>query len=309
MDHNKKASKDTVVARAGEHEFAHLIHNPYKCSSPAACRAPFCSPPTRNRSIAQQGGPQRVDSCVRQQSKPAYICRGCARAERFQIVAEIADWGLFGGEDGDRQLQRVGQQVHERARHDLCALVSPRCLRRRADVMIAIVSINREDGTANAHKPRSRLSDYVDMDVPAPAEQAPGPAAETPEAAARRRRFAELLEEFRHTAVLVPLGEADGPDRERGMLTADWNGVRFILAFSDGQALARYAQARGEFAREWMYQTVLGARLLDVAVQAAGVPCGVALDCADGTDGMVFPPVRGVVPDKAAVDFEAGGAA
>ncbi|MGW2774285.1 hypothetical protein ACWC4C_17500 [Streptomyces olivaceoviridis] len=146
------------------------------------------------------------------------------------------------------------------------------------------------------------------MDVPVTAEQALEPAAENREVAARRRRFGELLEEFRRTAVLVPLGEAGGPDGERGWLTADWNGVRFILAFSDGQALARYAQARGEFAREWTYQTVLGARLLDVAVPAAGVPCGVALDCADGPDGMVFPPVRGVVPDDAAVDFETGGA-
>ncbi|AYN43686.1 hypothetical protein D9753_16370 [Streptomyces dangxiongensis] len=163
-----------------------------------------------------------------------------------------------------------------------------------------------EDSTANSHKPRSRLSDYVDMDVPAPAEPAPQPAAGDPEADAGRKRFAELLDKFRRTAVLVPLGEADRPDHERGLLTADLNGVRFILAFSDGQALARYAQARGEFAREWTYQTILGARLLDVAVPAAGVPCGVALDCADGPDGMVFPPVRGVVPDEAAVDFETG---
>ncbi|MFF1406338.1 hypothetical protein [Streptomyces sp. NPDC058294] len=144
------------------------------------------------------------------------------------------------------------------------------------------------------------------LDVPGPAGQTPAQAAGNDEADARRRRFAELLGQFRRTAVLVPLGESDGPDSERGLLTADLNGVRFILAFSDGQALARYAQARGEFAREWTYQTVLGARLLDVAVPAAGVPCGVALDCADGPYGMVFPPVRGVVPDEAAVDFETG---
>ncbi len=139
------------------------------------------------------------------------------------------------------------------------------------------------------------MSDYADMAAPAAAESA-----------ARSREFAELLVEFRQTAVLVPLGGGAGPDGERGLLTADWNGVRFILAFSDGQALARYARARGEFAREWTYQTVLGSRLLDVAVPAAGVPCGVALDCADGPDGMVFPPVRGVVPDEVAVDREQG---
>ncbi|MFF7973985.1 hypothetical protein [Streptomyces sp. NPDC007905] len=133
------------------------------------------------------------------------------------------------------------------------------------------------------------------------------PAAAAEEAAvdARRRDFAALLGEFRRTAVLVPLGGGPGPEGERGLLTADLNGIRFILAFSDEQALARYAVARGEAAREWTYQTVLGARLLDVAVPAAGVPCGVALDCADGEEGMVFPPVRGIVPDEAALDVDA----
>ncbi|MFI7383191.1 hypothetical protein [Streptomyces sp. NPDC049813] len=138
------------------------------------------------------------------------------------------------------------------------------------------------------------------------ASESPGagpPSPEDPEVAARKRRFAELLGEFRRTAVLVPLGgEPGGIDGDQAMLTADLNGIRFILAFSDEQALARYAQARGEFSREWTYRTVLGAKLLDVAVPAAGVPCGVALDCADGPDGMVFPPVMGIVPDEVAVD-------
>ncbi|WP_445398289.1 SseB family protein [Streptomyces sp. LE64] len=124
------------------------------------------------------------------------------------------------------------------------------------------------------------------------------------EVVARKREFARLLGGFRRTAVLVPLGGEPGPGEERGLLTADFNGIRFILAFSDEQALARYARARGEFAREWTYRTILGARLLDVAVPAMGVPCGVVLDCADGTDGMVFPPVRGIVPDPVAVDRE-----
>ncbi|MBP0458610.1 hypothetical protein [Streptomyces montanisoli] len=172
-----------------------------------------------------------------------------------------------------------------------------------------------------------RLADVAETAEPAaPAPTTPGPTAPeptpaeptTPEptveahsAAARRRAFAELLGEFRRTAVLVPLGGGQAPDEERGVLTADFNGVRFILAFSDEQALARYAVARGEAAREWVYQSVLGARLLDVAVPAAGVPCGVALDCADGEGGMVFPPVRGIVPDAVAVDRPAdeGGAA
>ncbi|WP_435835627.1 hypothetical protein [Streptomyces avermitilis] len=30
-----------------------------------------------------------------------------------------------------------------------------------------------------------------------------------------------------------------------------------------------------------------------------------ALDCADGEQGMVFPPVRGIVPDEAALDIDA----
>jgi hypothetical protein len=175
--------------------------------------------------------------------------------------------------------------------------------------------------------PRSRLADYAEMTVssqehrelaepepeqeqePAPETQ-PEPGSETAvadrEVTARRREFAALLGEFRRTPVLVPLGDGPVPDGERGLLTADLNGIRFILAFSDEQALARYAHERGEAAREWTYQTILGARLLDVAVPAAGVPCGVALDCADGEDGMVFPPVRGIVPDEVAVDREEG---
>jgi hypothetical protein len=131
------------------------------------------------------------------------------------------------------------------------------------------------------------------------------PSVGSADVAARRRAFAVLLGRFRRTPVLVPLGDGPGTDAERGFLTADFNGIRFILAFSDEQALARYAVARGEAAREWAYQSVLGARLLDVAVPAA--PCGVALDCADGQDGMVFPPVRGIVPDAVAVDIDVDG--
>ncbi|MFD3750062.1 hypothetical protein ACFWVT_07295 [Streptomyces cyaneofuscatus] len=167
--------------------------------------------------------------------------------------------------------------------------------------------------------PKSRLAEYAEMAGPTgePVQSAPPrpetpaepgidsavPAsAEDPLVTARRLEFTALLERFRSTAVLVPLAEGPSPDAERGLLTADLNGIRFILAFSDRQALARYAQARGEFHREWTYQTVLGARLLDVAVPAAGVPCGVALDCADGPGGVIFPPVKGIVPDGAAVD-------
>ncbi|MBT2441579.1 SseB family protein [Streptomyces sp. ISL-36] len=121
-------------------------------------------------------------------------------------------------------------------------------------------------------------------------------------AEAKRREFEAVLELFRMTAVLVPR-------RDRSWLTVDFGGVRWILAFSDESALARYALARGEGGAEWEYETVLGARLLDVAVPSAGVPCGVALDAADGAEhAVLFPPVAGVVPDAAAVDRDVTGA-
>uniref|UniRef100_A0AAU2VHL4 SseB family protein n=1 Tax=Streptomyces sp. NBC_00003 TaxID=2903608 RepID=A0AAU2VHL4_9ACTN len=113
----------------------------------------------------------------------------------------------------------------------------------------------------------------------------------------RRREFAAVLGEFRRTAVLVP--EVDG-----GWWAAEWGGVRWICAFSDEAALARFAIARGEGAGEWAYQRVLGARLLDVAVPALGVPGGVALD-AGSPDGVLFPPVAGIVPEAVAVDMGA----
>ncbi|WP_406726018.1 hypothetical protein WJ438_17065 [Streptomyces sp. GD-15H] len=180
-------------------------------------------------------------------------------------------------------------------------------------------------GGAGAPVRRSRLADYAEMTRrPEPPEAAPEPpvpeaaeGTETPglgetdevvepsaeEVAARRREFASLLEAFRDTAVLVPL-------RSGGWLTTDFGGVRWILAFSDESALARYALARDEAHQEWTYQTVLGARLLDVAVPAAGVPCGVALDAADGAEhAVLFPPVSGVVPDAFAVDHVHQGGA
>ncbi|MBC9712130.1 hypothetical protein H9Y04_06045 [Streptomyces sp. TRM66268-LWL] len=176
-----------------------------------------------------------------------------------------------------------------------------------------------EYGGTAGEPPRSRLADYAESteevsaaaQEPAPSTEPPDrPAAPTEPAGAtiRRREFAAVLGEFRRTAVLVPLAtDAAG---ESSLLTGDLGGVRWIFAFSNEQALARFAVARGEGAREWPYRRVLGARLLDVAVPAAGVPCGVALDCADGPDGVVFPPVTGIVPDAAAVDTDgqSGGA-
>ncbi|MFC9645734.1 hypothetical protein ACFTZF_45795 [Streptomyces mirabilis] len=174
-----------------------------------------------------------------------------------------------------------------------------------------------DSGTARDIR-RSRLSEYAEMattgpvDAPGAAESAAdqltidarvampsastGTSADTNDAAARRRPFAALLGEFRRTAVLLPLADDGSP------LVADFGGVRWIYAFSDEAALARFAIARGEGARAWAYDRVLGARLLDAAVAATGVPCGVALDVGSADNGVVLPPVAGVVPDTAAVD-------
>ncbi|MCM2578722.1 SseB family protein [Streptomyces meridianus] len=116
-----------------------------------------------------------------------------------------------------------------------------------------------------------------------------------------RGEFAALLGEFRRTAVLVPL--ADGDD----LWAAESEGIRWIHAFTDEGALARWATARGEADQEWMYRRILGARLLDVVIPAVGSPCGVAVDVADGPDAVLFPPVAGIVPEPVAVDAEASG--
>ncbi|MEU8616709.1 hypothetical protein [Streptomyces sp. NPDC048623] len=170
-------------------------------------------------------------------------------------------------------------------------------------------------GGPDTPKRRSRLADIADMTsaphggrTPAPQRSAAPPprgAPQDPEAEgeARRREFAAVLDLFRRTAVLVPR-------RDGSWLTVDFGGVRWILAFSDESALARYAVARGEDDTAWEYETVLGARLLDVAVPGAGVPCGVALDAADGAEhAVLLPPVDGIVPDAAAVDEGVSGAA
>ncbi|PNG18587.1 hypothetical protein [Streptomyces cahuitamycinicus] len=133
--------------------------------------------------------------------------------------------------------------------------------------------------------------------VISPTSVAPSPGS-TDDVARARREFAALLGEFRRTAVLVPLDEDEAP------LAGDYGGIRWIYAFSDESALARFAMARGEGSREWEYRRVLGARLLDAGVRATGVPTGVALDVGSDGDGVLFPPVTGIVPDAAAVDTE-----
>ncbi|MFF3173572.1 SseB family protein [Streptomyces sp. NPDC057900] len=115
--------------------------------------------------------------------------------------------------------------------------------------------------------------------------------------AVARREFAVLLGEFRRTAVLVPLDEAGD------LWSAEQGGVRWICAFSDEAALARFARVRGEAGREWAYRAVLGARLLDVMVPLLPGPAGVALDAGSEDGGMLFPPVAGIVPDAVAIDL------
>ncbi|MFC9032464.1 SseB family protein [Streptomyces arboris] len=148
---------------------------------------------------------------------------------------------------------------------------------------------------------RSKLADLADwttaeaQSAPQESDQEPAETQGDPLARARRE-FAMLLGEFRRTAVLVPF------DEHGSLWTADQNDVRWICAFSDEEALARFALAQGEGGREWTYRTILGARLLDVMVPMLPGPAGVALD-AGSTDGVLFPPVAGIVPDHVAVDL------
>ncbi|MFD5409542.1 SseB family protein [Streptomyces nojiriensis] len=163
--------------------------------------------------------------------------------------------------------------------------------------MIPAVTMNGESQGANRKPDQAvRLTDLVGEGPPPTVTKAkPTVPAEGREAAARRE-FAVLLGEFRRTAVLVPI------DPYGSLWTAEQGGVRWICAFSDEEALARFAAAQGDAGREWEYHSVYGARLLDVMVPKLGVPAGVALD-AGSPDGMLFPPVAGVVPDSAVVDL------
>jgi hypothetical protein len=116
----------------------------------------------------------------------------------------------------------------------------------------------------------------------------------------RQRTFRARLGEFRRRRVLVPHGD------NGAALTVEMHGARWLLAFTDEPALARYARARGETDRNWRYRTVWGAAVLDAGVPAVagttGLPCGVLVDAGDGERGLVLPPVTGIVPDAVAVD-------
>ncbi|MFG2233755.1 SseB family protein [Streptomyces sp. NPDC048723] len=131
----------------------------------------------------------------------------------------------------------------------------------------------------------------------AAAVQASGRPAVVDPAVEAREALLERLADFRSRVVLVPL------DVRGGLWTAELGGLDWVCVFSDEEALARFAEARGEGDREWTYRRVVGARLLDELVPALDFPCGVAWNAA-GPDGLAFPPVRGIVPDAAALDGE-----
>ncbi|MFE7775779.1 SseB family protein [Streptomyces sp. NPDC057445] len=120
-------------------------------------------------------------------------------------------------------------------------------------------------------------------------------------AAAREGRGdpGRLLGEFRRAAVLVPV--VDG-----GLRSGNVSGIRWIYAFTDESALARFAHARGSGDAEWEYLSILGARLLDAVIPSLDGPTGIAVNVADEDGSMMFPPVSGIVPDSVAVDLAAG---
>ncbi|WP_236241468.1 SseB family protein [Streptomyces sp. CC228A] len=129
-----------------------------------------------------------------------------------------------------------------------------------------------QNGPPTTHGPagRSRLADLAGPPAPIPAPGRP-PAGASPAEAPT-----SSLDAFRRTPVLVPTTP------EGGLWTADHGGVRWICAFSDEDALARFAEARGEAPRTWRYRTLLGADLLDALAPRLGVPAGVSLDPGSG---------------------------
>lgn len=136
-------------------------------------------------------------------------------------------------------------------------------------------------------------------------ERSPDEAPEAEVAAQRMDRIRNAIDGFRETTVLVPLVPLDGGGR--GFLTADFGGVRWIHAFTDELAAAAFDAAQGAAHGRRDFMAVRGWRLLDVVIPAMAGPCGVALDVGSDDDGVLLPPVAGIVPDAAAVDSGAYG--
>ncbi|UJB43117.1 SseB family protein [Streptomyces sp. A1-5] len=106
---------------------------------------------------------------------------------------------------------------------------------------------------------------------------------------------AALIGEFRRAAVILPVVNDS-------FLSGELDGIRWLYAFSDEDALSRFAATReSELGTGRQYVTAVGARVLDVVIPAIEGPVGVALD-AGSAQGMLFPPVSGIVPDRVAVD-------
>ncbi|MFC8433199.1 hypothetical protein [Streptomyces sp. NPDC057253] len=116
-----------------------------------------------------------------------------------------------------------------------------------------------------------------------------------------------LLAAFRAAALYVPLVE-DEP-----MCSAAVDGVQWLYAFTAAGELERFARARAEAPKQpgpvsgrIAYWTVLGSRLLDVAVPVAvaetRAATGVSVDVA-GVRPLLMPPLSKVVPDPVAVDL------
>lgn len=112
---------------------------------------------------------------------------------------------------------------------------------------------------------------------------------------------AAMVGEFRRATLLIPATEST-------LMSTELDGIRWLYAFTDEEALSRFVAARGGAPdAEWQYVTASGARILDVLIPAIEGPTGVALD-AGGEYGMLFPPVAGIVPRAAALDVSGAAA-
>lgn len=107
-----------------------------------------------------------------------------------------------------------------------------------------------------------------------------------------------LVGEMRRSVLLVP--SVDGR-----LWSAHSGGVRWVCAFTDETALARFALHHGPGDRPMDYAALLGVRIVDEIVPGLGEPAGLAVDIASEDGSMFFPPVTGIVPDGVAVDTDA----
>lgn len=118
--------------------------------------------------------------------------------------------------------------------------------------------------------------------------------------AAELHDVAAMVGEFRRRLVLVPLSDGE-------LTAAELGGLHWIYAFTSQETLAAFARGRGA-GGEWEFQSLYGARLLDEVIPSLPFWCGVAVD-AGSEGGQLLPPVRGIVPERAAVEAAAEAAA